>query len=439
MGDAFLTRRGSKEQKITFNDTPMVLTKTLPNALSVGRQKMAVASDEEYIAFLCGQNSSGNAVSNIDIFSRSGQHYVAYWPDEWTDMAAVITNNWLIGICGRGNDSTGTKIVRKWRMYDAIRNQGQPITMTTITNYSPLYGACAACFDEGIAVFGGLIANAGAYGAYNDIRIYSCWNQNNVNNNAGFQNVLRVTHERGFATMGKVASDCVMACGGVNLFTNVLYADTDIVAKDVHGNVGLTRGADLTLAQHHPTQANIYSQGRTYLLVGLGLTLAETEGIMLTPEQVVPTIDVYACATDSTDQTYPTKYGTLTLPLESNPLSAVALGFGDCVLYIVSYMQRVTKGYLVQLNPVRITTIEFNFRSYGLQGGVIGNDVGYLAGGIKNGEFSRDVLMIQLLRNVPIYPGMKYKIGDMTTEETASSFTLHPLQNATKLSGYMKF
>lgn len=438
MGESFLTRRGSgggKEQEITFNNTPMVLTKTLSNALSLERYNMAVASDDKYIAFLCGEDSSGNAVSNIDIFSRSGQHYVAYWPEQWTDMAAAITNNWLIGLCGRGNNYTGTRIIKKWHMNDAIRNNGQPVNMTTITNYAPLYGACAARFADGIAAFGGLIETGEGY---NDIRIYSFLNQNNVNNNAGFQNVLRANRARGFATMGKITSTCVMMCGGVDRAQNVLYADTDIVTKSVNGGFALSIGENLSVAQHKATQANIYTKGRTYLLVGLGLTLPVSEGNMFRPSLVVPNIDVYASSTNSVSQLPNGKYSTFTLPLDVSPMCAAALGFGDCVLYVVGYMNGTTKGYLVQLEPLRITTIDFNFRSGAFTAGVIGNDVGFIAGGTKNGQFSRDVEMIQLLRNVPIYPGMKYKVGSMASEETSDILTLHPLNDEIKLSGYMK-
>lgn len=439
MGESFLTRRGSgggKEQEITFNNTPMVLTKTLSNALSLERYNMAVASDDEYIAFLCGEDSSGNAVSNIDIFSRSGQHYVAYWPEQWTDMAAVIANNWLIGICGRGNNYTGTKIVQKWHMNDAIYNNGQPVNMTTITPYAPLYGACAARFDAGIAVGGGLIENGAGY---DSMWQYSFLNQNNVNNNAGYQYLdVGLPHGRGFSTMGKVTSTCAMMCGGVDRYLNVLYADTDVIARNVTGAVTVSRGADLAVAQHKATQANIYTQGRTYLLVGLGLTLPVSEGNMFRPSLVVPNIDVYASNTNSHAQRPDGKYSTFTLPLDVSPMCAAALGFGDCVLYVVGYMNGKTKGYLVQLEPLRITTINFNFRSGAFTAGVIGNDVGFIAGGTKNGQFSRDVEMIQLLRNVPIYPGMKYKVGSMASEETSDILTLHPLNDEIKLSGYMK-
>ena len=438
MGEAFITRRGSggggKEQKITFNDTPMVLTKTLSNALSVGRFNMAVASDNEYISFLCGMNSSGSVVSNIDIFSRSGQHYVAYWPEQWTDMAAVITNNWLIGLCGRGNDTVGTRVAMKWHMYNAIRNYGQPVNMTTVTNYDPLYGACAARFDDGIIAGGGLI-NSGS--AYDNVWKYSFLNQNNVNNNAGYQ-YSRVSSSRGFATMGQVTSTCAMMCGGVRLDTNVLFSATDIITKGVNGSISVTSGENLSVAQYAATQANIYTQGRTYLLVGLGLKLPESQGNLFKPPLVVPNIDVYASATVSGYQISSGKYSTFTLPLGSNPISAAALGFGDCVLYIVGYLSGVTKGYLVQLEPLRVTTINFNFKRTAFTAGVIGNDVGFLAGGIKNGDYSRDVEVIQLLRNVPIYPGMKYKVGSMASEETSDILTLHPLNDEIKLSGYMK-
>ena len=439
MGDAFITRRSStaKEQKTIFNNTPMVAVKTLQNALSLGRFDMAVASDDEYIAFLCGLDGYGRPVSNLDIFTRSGQHYVAYWPDELTDMAAVIVNNWLIGICGRGSDSVGTKTVKRWRMYNAIRDSGIPISMSTITQYDPLYGACAAPFDDGIAVFGGLVADGQAY---DNAWKYSFLNQKDYSNNAGFSALFNLPTPRGFAAMGKLTSTGVMVCGGINQATNTVYSDVNVIGKDVAGSIGFSSRPALSVAQYKATQANIYTQGKTYLLVGLGLTLPKTQGSLVVPARIVPNIDVYACSSEAQLQIDTNKHSSFTLPLEGNPTSAVALSFGDCVLYVVGYRDGVTKskGYLVQLEPLRITTMEFNFSRNYTQGGVIGNDVGFLTGGNKNGQVSKDVEMIQLLRNVPIYPGMKYKVGSMASEETSNILTLHPLNDEIKLSGYMK-
>ena len=122
MGDAFLTRRGVKGQKITFNNTPMVLTKTLSNALSVGRYNMAVASDEEYIAFVGGLNSSGSAVNNIDFFDRGGKHWIANWPEALSEMAAVITDRRLFCFGGRKSDRSLSAEAKRWQLPEVLSN-----------------------------------------------------------------------------------------------------------------------------------------------------------------------------------------------------------------------------------------------------------------------------------------------------------------------------
>lgn len=435
MGEAFITRRGGGAKKITFNDTPMVLTKTLPNALSVGRQKMAVASDEEYIAFTNGEDSSGNVVSNIDFFNRSGKHWTSSWPDALSDMGTAIIDNNLIGFGGRKPNNTFSNKIKRWHLTHALSNTGPLTTMADVSR-----GRCGVAVipfsGTSLGIGGVFERETGEEGTLSEVCCHSLQSNTQVFSGG-------VGWGRAYSAALQCTSNSALVAGGLRLPQGeepMVLSKVNLIKRDSNGDFIISEMPGLMMDQHHPTQATIYDQGKKYFLFGLGLTLAETEGIMLTPEQVVPTIDVYSVDSTegSTMEVDPGKDRTLTLPLESNPLSAVALGFGDCVLYIVSYMQRVTKGYLVQLNPVRITTIEFNFRSYGLQGGVIGNDVGYLAGGIKNGEFSRDVLMIQLLRNVPIYPGMKYKLGSMASEETSNILTLHPLNDEIKLSGYMK-
>ena len=437
MGDAFITRRSStaKEQKTIFNNTPMVAVKTLQNALSLGRFDMAVASDDEYIAFLCGLDGYGRPVSNLDIFTRSGQHYVAYWPDELTDMAAVIDNHKLIGIGGRYSDGTASKMVKRWYLAHAIQDSGTPVIMTDLP--SGRYGASATHFADTIVVAGGILGNGEPC---NGVFIYSYLNKKNTNNNAGYLYLFEISISRGFAAIGDITTRGVLLAGGKTVNSPAVYDRVDVIGKDVNSNYGTSNRGSLAVAQHSPTQATIYAQGRRYCLFGLGKTLPKTQGGLVVPETIVPNIDVYVSSIDDVNQIDVDKNSTFTLPLEGRPTSAVALSFGDCVLYVVGYSNGVTKskGYLVQLEPLRITTMEFNFSRNYTQGGVIGNDVGFLTGGTKNGQVSTDVEMIQLLRNVPIYPGMKYKVGSMASEETSNILTLHPLNDEIKLSGYMK-
>ena len=431
MGDAFLTRRGVKSQKITFNNTPMVLTKTLSNALSVGRYNMAVASDEEYIAFVGGLNSSGSAVNNIDFFDRGGKHWSANWPIALSEMAAVITNHRLICFGGRKSDGSLINSVKSWFLSDALLNSGSQTVLPNLSRAT--YGIAAIPFEDMVLIAGGGFNYdaTGDNGSTSDLACYSLMNST-------LKTVASLGRGRRYTGILRRTYKAVMTAGGLRVAPDSIAAIDDVtyVRRNSDGTFESVDMAALAAAQWRTTQASIYDQGVRYNLFGLGVTAPTTQGNIVQPSLVVPNIDVYAVATSGSVSTE--KFTTFTLPLDSNPISSVALGFGDCVLYVVGYMNALTKGYLVQLNPLRITTMEFNFRSSEFQGGVIGNHVGFIAGGVKNGAFSTDVEMIQLLRNVPIYPGMKYKIGSMTSEETSNILTLHPLNDEVKLSGYMK-
>ena len=431
MGDAFLTRRGVKGQKITFNNTPMVLTKTLSNALSVGRYNMAVASDEEYIAFVGGLNRSGSAVNNIDFFDRGGKHWSANWPIALSEMAAVITNHRLICFGGRKSDGSLINSVKSWFLSDALLNSG---SQTVLPNLSrAMCGISAIPFEDMVLIAGGGFNYdaTGDNGSTSDLACYSLMN-------ITLKTVASLGRGRRYTGILRRTYKAVMTAGGLRVAPDSIAAIDDVtyVRRNSDGTFESVDMAALAAAQWRPTQASIYDQGVRYNLFGLGVTAPTTQGNIVQPSLVVPNIDVYAVATSGSVSTE--KFTTFTLPLDSNPISSVALGFGDCVLYVVGYMNALTKGYLVQLNPLRITTMEFNFRSSEFQGGVINNDVGFIAGGIKNGTVSTDVEMIQLLRRVPIYPGMKYKVGSMASEETADILTSHPLNDEIKLSGYMK-
>ena len=433
MGDAFLTRRGVKDQKITFNNTPMVLTKTLSNALSVGRYNMAVAFDDTYIAFVGGLNRSGSAVNNIDFFDRGGKHWIANWPDALSEMAAVFIDRNLFCFGGRKSDRSLTATVKRWQVPGALSNSGSLVyAMPSFSN--GMCGIAAIPFGDLILTAGGMFQDSPGVDNRSTNRVW-CYSLNK----ATFQDVTGLFHGRCYTGLLQSTYRTAITAGGLRVATDgitTLDEVTYIRKSAADGSFSVEEGVPLAVAQWRPTQASIYVQGIQYNLFGLGVTAPTTQGNVVQPSLVVPNVDVYEVGLHGAVASE--KFTSFTLPLDSNPISSVALGFGDCVLYVVGYMNELTKGYLVQLNPLRITTMEFNFRSSEFQGGVINNDVGFIAGGIKNGAVSRDVEMIQLLRRVPIYPGMKYKVGSMTSEETSGILTLHPLNDEIKLSGYMK-
>ena len=436
MGDAFLTRRGAKEQKITFNDTPMVAVKTLSNVLSVPRYDAAVAFDKEYLALVCGLDAYGRPVSDIDFFNRSGKHWHASWPDELTNMSAIILGHRLIGIGGRYADGTCSAMVKRWALNLALKDEGIPVSMHDI---SPGRDAATVIqLRDGALAVGGSLSN---YEVGGKTFFWITSNTKATSNDAGFINFSPLAHPRAYCAMCRVTDRGILVAGGIDEATKTLLSSTETMALNVKGEMVLGAREDLSAAQYKPATAEIYADDGTHCgLVGLGQTLPKMQGNLVIPATIVPYIDIfYTSATDQL-QIENSKFGTITLPLEGRPTSAVGLSFGDCALFVVGYNDGVTKckGYLIQLSPLRVNTMEFNFSRGYLQGGVIGNDVAYLACGNKNGQVSTDVEMIQLLRNVPIYPGMKYKVGSMASEETSNILTLHPLNDEIKLSGYMK-
>lgn len=432
MGDAFLTRRGVKGQKITFNDTLMVSTKTLSNALSVGRYNMAVAFDDTYIAFVGGLNRSGSAVNNIDFFDRGGKHWIANWPEALSEMAAVMIDRNLFCFGGRKSDRTLTAAAKRWQMPRALSNYDSPLALNSFVNGK--CGIAAIPFGDMILEAGGMLQNNPGVDDGSTNRVWGYFPMS-----ATHRDIVGLVQGRCYAGILRCTYRTAITAGGLRVTPSGMETIDEVTyirQSSTDGSFSAEAGVPLSVAQWRPTQASIYDRGVRYNLFGLGVTAPTTQGNIVQPSLVVPNIDVYETGLNGAVASE--KFSTFTLPLDSNPISSVALGFGDCVLYVVGYMNALTKGYLVQLNPLRITTMEFNFRSSEFQGGVINNEVGFIAGGVKNGAVSADVEMIQLLRNVPIYPGMKYKVGSMASEETSDILTLHPLNDEIKLSGYMK-
>lgn len=422
MGNAFITRRAAKQKKITFTNELMILTKTLQNVLSVPRYNAAIASDFGYIAAVGGVNTNGVTVSDIDFFNRSGKHWHAQWPDELANMAAIICDHRLIGAGGRYTDGTLSKSVKRWALKYALQNEGTPVAMTDLP--SGREGAMTARYRGGIALTGGCNSSGEGYtGVF-------AWNPLNTRGGNGYSQLTELAKGRGFPAMCNVSERGILAAGGI--YKNTLLKSVESIGLGINNSLSVTPKPDLSVAQYKPVAVETYAEDGTHCaLVGLGQTLSQT---------IVPYIDIYYTNSTEELQIVNEKLGTITLQWDGQPTSAVGFSFGDCALFIIGYNDGTTKnkGYLVQLNPIRVTTVEFNFsRSY-LQGGVVGHDVAYLLCGNKNGSASRDVEMIQLLRNVPIYPGMKYKLGSMASEATSNILTLHPLETEFNLSGYMK-
>lgn len=425
----------SEDAKITLDNTIMVATKTLKNVITP-RTAMGVAADDGLLALVYGQNDSGAVVPNIDILDRGGRYYTLTGNWRLMHPGVVLYDHRLIILGGVNSQGVADNMTVKYPLREAIVGELSESRQLMHKLQAPRYAPNVVVCDNKIITLGGVKSDMSP--AY-EVDSHTILNAGETNTD-GYTTLERLDLGRSFAGCNTINNKGFIIAGGVDLANEVVYNSVEFYGFESNGNVSHMPLESLAVSQLSPLAVKLYSYGTSYVLIGLGKTLPTSQSA-----HVVPNIDVYVSAAGGNtglSQIQTSRYETFTLPLNGNPTSAIGFSFGDCVLFIVGYGDGVTKnkGYLVRKNfrATYVETMEFNFSRDNMQGGVIGNDIAYIAGGTKNGQSTGDVEMIQVLRNMPIYSGMKYKLGSMTSEETASSLTLHPLNDGYKLSGYMK-
>jgi hypothetical protein len=118
----------------------------------------------------------------------------------------------------------------------------------------------------------------------------------------------------------------------------------------------------------------------------------------------------------------------------------VALSFEDCVIFCCGRKANgpTSLAYIID-NTLAITTIDLGTVRTNATAAKVG-DYGLLFDGCSNASLSSFVNSIQALhvpKAITIPPGATYKLGTMTTEATATTFTTCPLTTP-KLTGYIK-
>ena len=435
MGEAFLTRRGSTGSaggEITFDNTPMVAVKTLPNAIKY-RSNMAVATNNEYLALAGGSDSSGTNVKDINVFDRSGRQWYNEHPSRLTEMAAAIVNEKLMTFGGVNANGFCTNATYKWAMGNLIGGGDSAVRMESLTRGKRSMSV-GVLQDDVIALNG--IDDAAI--PWKEMEKYQPHSLNTSPIKAHEVLSINLSNVHAYGGVANLTERSIVTAGGYDVSNDSLINRVEAIIKNTEGGISLLNLANLSAPQYEPAIAVIHSLGVKYMLIGLGKKMSTQQGTMIS-DGIVPTIDVYYYDGISGTQCSTSKYKSFSLSLPGNPSSAIGLSFSNYALFVVFYRGSTkSRGYLVRLYPFEVRSMEFDFHRSGAQGAVIGNDVGYIFGGFKNGQVTGDVEMIKLIRNAPIYPGMKYKLGDMTDEETASSFTLYPLKAESHLSGYMK-
>lgn len=421
----------SEDTKITLDNTLMVATRTMKNVI-VPRTNMGVAADHGHIAFVYGSKYDVGIAPNIDIFDRLGRGWgITVDAGKVAYPMVILYDNMLEIFGGLLETGSPTNQVNRMSLRELVASQTKYNKAMHTLDQSRYGGSIAVCNNK-IHVLGGITYNNTPSSKVD--RYEST--QEGTNVYTGYSTVARLDVARSFPACASINNRAFLITGGGDFVNNVAYNSVEVYAYETDGSLYRGTCEPLAVSQVKPLAVNLYHKGYAHILVGLGKTIQGT---------IVPNIDVYMSTgvhSAASKQIQSSRYATFTLPLEGNPSSAIGLSFADCVLFIVGYNDGVTKnkGYLVRMNysAYYITPIEFNFSRNDMYGGVVGNETGYIAGGTKNGQPTGDVEIIRILRDAPIYPGMKYKLGSMTSEETASSLTLHPLNDEYKLSGYMK-
>lgn len=436
MGEAFLMDQGGGARKTTFDGMPVVATKTLSNAITA-RTGVGCAADDEHFVVAGGKDENGNFVDKGAVFDRGGNKWeIPYLKIDKPSL--ILTNNQLWKFGGINTSNSITAESRRSSLGELVHNTA---------SYELLTALAEVKYAIGLAKIDGDIIAAGGLG-YNDVpkRVveryspFDKFGREQTYSTHVLQSSMHLSYERAYFGISNITSKAVLLMGGIGL-GNTLLKSVEFLSKNMSGSFVRSSRPDLSVAQYSPATAKISNAGYSYVLTGLGKTLPTTQNGM-TSSRIVPNIDVYWYDGTSDDQCATSKYESFELPLTGNPTSSIAFQFGNIALFMVGYRGGTikNKGYLVRVSPMGIefAEIEFNFSRNDMQGGVIGGDVAYIVDGTKNGQTTGDIEMIQLMRNIPIYPGMKYKLNNMSAEQTANSLTLHPLQTVMKLSGYMK-
>lgn len=432
MSEAFIMRRGGGgSKKITLSEMPVVATRTLSNAITA-REGIGCAADNEYFVVAGGKDASGNMVKPITVFDRGGNKWTFNY-QAGVDPGLFLTQGQLRMFGGMTQYNYPFTSANILSLGKALHND---VSVEPLTSLSQ--GRCApsiARLGTKIIVVGGM--------AYDNVpqrtvEVYSLWDRNGQSGTYENNANIYLPLERAYCGISNLTSTSVLVAGGID---RDYSASGAVYLFNINnaGNVSRSGITGLSAAQYNPATANIYNEGYSYTLIGLGKGSPSTASGMIS-SKIVSTLDIYWYDGVATEPC--SKFTSFTLPLTGAPSSAIAFSFGNIALFIVGYRggSVKNKGYLVKVSPdgVGYASMEFDFKREEMQGGVIGNDVAYIAGGYKNGQATGDIEVIQLMRNVPIYPGMTYKLNYMSAEQTATSFTVHPLQNVVKLSGYMK-
>jgi len=392
MGQAFIVRRGSSGATINFNNTSLVSWLTIPPT-SAGVKNGASVSTSTKAVNAGGENSSGLSGSVFGIDKNLTK-------TSFENLTSLKKNHVGLEMNGLAAFAGGRNNGANFMTVDGFNPKtGEKVALTGI--YYARGNMAAASNGKDSAFFGGDTREGGVFRTVD-------WYTHDYTH-THFDLDYPVSN----AAAGSIAGKIFLAGGwyskGPTYYNYVRIFNPDGT---------MSTGTNLSVPRKNLICVTIGD--RRILFVG-----GEDANGILRNE-----IDVYG--SDGSRNTV--KY------LQKGITGMVGMSFEDCAILLCgrTISGVSSKAYIIDDN-LTITEIDLGTVRTNATAAKVG-DYGLLFDGCSNAALSSFVNSIQALhvpKAITIPPGATYKLGSMTTEATATTFTTCPLTTP-KLTGYIK-
>ena len=392
MGNAFITRRGSSGATMNFNNTSLASQFTI-SPTSAGVKNGASVSTSTKAVNAGGENNSGllGGVFGIDKnFTKTS----------FSDLTSLKKNHVGLEMNGLAAFAGGRNNGADFMTVDGFNPEtGEKVALPEI--YYARGNMAAASNGKDSAFFGGDTRGGGTFRTVD-------WYTHNFT-----YTHFDLDYPVSNAAAGEIAGKIFLAGGwyanGPTYYNNVRIFNPDGMAST---------GTNLSMPRKNLTCVTI---GDSRILFAGG---EDANGILRNE------VDVYG----SNGSRNKVKY------LPKGLTGMVGMSFEDCAVLLGGRTIRgvSSKAYIID-DALTITEIDLGTVRTNATAATVG-DYGFLFDGCSNAALSSFVNSIQVLhvpKAITIPPGAKYKLGSMSTQATATTFTTYPLTTP-KLSGYIK-
>ena len=395
MGDAIISRRGSSGSTINFNNT-VPYAKSDGRAINIAKSAPMVAAANNRI-IVAGGDTINHSASDTAVFS--------YYPNSDPISLPPLTYTRYCGACALAGDVAifaGGEGIYSYGSTDAYNTRTLEKAFTGNLSYGRANLAGTSLGDR--AIFAGGTKSGG----YLYARIDAITSTGEVDYSKN------LTQSRSHLVAGTLRNLAFVA-GGKKGTQNVWCDTVDIIDTSLN----VTATDPLSSARANVGTATL---GDSYILFCGG-----DAGSVLSDK-----IDVYNSSGS--------RVKTITLPTPTTNM--FGLSFPNFVIVGGGRIPLAEGGtiptdqaYIIDSSLTIVGTITLNTAKY-LCGTATMNGKGFIFGGTNDTVCFDSVEIIELVQNLPLFPGMQYKLGDMGAEETVATTKIYQVTKG--LSGYIK-